>query len=100
MKLVSFGSDTDFNLLPHFPTFIEPYIQKHSALYQLETVLVPIKDNNTETNSYTLLQPRKDYLCLTEEKYISFTHAESDMCKHIGPEYFCKTIFLIKVTKL
>ena len=67
MKLVSFGYDKDFNLFLQFPIFIEPYTQKPLALYQLETVPVPIKDNNTEANSYSWLQPRKDYLAMTEE---------------------------------
>ena len=50
MKLVSFGYDKDFNLSLQFSVFTEPYPQKPSALYQLETVPVAIKDNDKEAN--------------------------------------------------
>ena len=70
MKLVSLGHDKAFNLLLQFLGFIELYIQKPFALYQLEAVPFPIKDNNTEANSYTWLQPRKDYLAMIEDNYI------------------------------
>ena len=91
MKLVSLTYDKDFNLLLPFPAFAEPYTQKPLALFQLETVTVSTKDNNTEL--YTWLQPGKNYLAMTEENYISLTSAELNMCEHIGHEYFCKTIF-------
>ena len=96
MKLVSFGYDKDFNLLLQCQVLIEPYTQKPLALYQLEEVPVPIKDTNTEANSYTWLQLKKDYLAMTEENYISLTSAELPTCKHIGNEYFFKSIFLVK----
>ena len=51
MKLISYGYDKDCNLLLQFPVFIKPCIQKLPALYQLETISVPIKDNNTGANS-------------------------------------------------
>ena len=69
-------------------------------MYQLETVPVPIKDNDTKANLYTLLQLRKDYLAMTEENYISLTYTELDTCRHIGHEYFCETIFLVKCKTL
>ena len=76
MKAVSFGYDKDLNLVLQFPAFIESYTQKPLALYQVETVPVPFKDNNTEANSHTWLQPRKDYFTIMGENYISLTSAE------------------------
>ena len=35
-------------------------------------------------------------MALTEENYISLTSAELDTCKHIGDEYFCEAVFLVK----
>ena len=70
MKLVSFCCDKGFNLLLHFHVFIEPHTQKALASYQLETLLAAIKDNNTEANSYTWAQPRKDCLAMSDEKFI------------------------------
>ena len=87
MKLINLRYDNGFNLLLEFPTFIELYSQKPFALYHLETVPVPIIDTNTEANVYTWLWPRKDYLAMTEEEYISLTTVELSTCKHTGHEY-------------
>ena len=53
MPLVTFGVDRNMNLVIQFPIFIQPYIQEPLLLYQIETVLVPILDTNTEANSYS-----------------------------------------------
>ena len=79
-----------------FPIFIEPHSQKLFTLYQLKTVPVPIEDTTKETNSYTLLQSRKNYLAMTEGNYISLTSIQLSTCKHIGQEYYCESIFLVK----
>ena len=51
MKLVTFGIDRDKNLIVQFPVFIHPYTQQLLILYQLETVPVPIIDQNTWADS-------------------------------------------------
>ena len=56
MQLVTFGIDKDKNLIVQFPIFIQPYTQQPLTLYQLETVLVPISDQNNRGHSYTHLQ--------------------------------------------
>ena len=56
MKLVTFGIDTDKNLIVQFPVFIQPYTQQPLILYQIETMPVPIIDQNTQVQSYTHLQ--------------------------------------------
>ena len=53
MQLVTFGIDKDRNLIIQFPVFIQPYMQQPLILYQLETVPVPIIDQNTQVQSYT-----------------------------------------------
>ena len=45
-------------------------LRKPLALHHLETVSNAIKDNNTEANSYSWLQPRKDYVAKTEDLYL------------------------------
>ena len=55
MKLVTFGIDTQRNLTVQFPVFIQPYTQKRLAMYQIETVPVPILDKNKQVHSYTEL---------------------------------------------
>ena len=46
MKLVTFGIDRDCNLIIQFLVFVQPYTQQPLILYQLETVPVPIVDEN------------------------------------------------------
>ena len=53
LQLVTFGNDKDKNLIIQFPVFVQPYTQQPLILYQLETVPVPIIDQNTQAHSYT-----------------------------------------------
>ena len=81
MKLVTFGIDKDRNLIIEFPTFIQPYTPQPLILYQLETVLVPIVDGNSNAQSYTELKMRKPYIALNSETYINIHHQELATCK-------------------
>ena len=71
MQLVTFGIERDKNLIIQFPVFVQPYTQQPLILYQLETVPVPIIDQNTQAHSYTQLQIEKTYIALNSETYIS-----------------------------
>ena len=64
MQLVTFGIDKDKNLIIQFPVFIQPYTQQPLILYQLETVPVPIIDQNTQVHSYIQLQIEKTIHCI------------------------------------
>ena len=57
MQLATFGIDKDKNLIIQFPVFVQPYTQQPLILYQLETVPVPIIDQNTQVQSYTFTGP-------------------------------------------
>ena len=59
MKLVTFGIDNQRNLIVQFPVFIQPYTQKRLIMYQIETVPVPILDENEQAHSYTELKIEK-----------------------------------------
>ena len=74
IQLVTFGIDKDMNLVIQFPVFIQQYMQRPLILYQLETVPVPVLDQNIEAHSYTHLKVRKPYIVLNSETYISLTH--------------------------
>ena len=52
------------NLVTQFPVSIQPYTQKPLILYQLETVPVPVLDQNTKAQSYTHLRVKKPYITL------------------------------------
>ena len=67
MQLVTFGLDKDKNLIVQFPIFIQPYTQQPLILYQLETVPVPVIDQNARAHSYTHLQVEKPYIALNSE---------------------------------
>ena len=53
MKLVTFGIDDQRNLIVQFPMFVHRHNQQHLTLYQLETVPIPIMDENEKAQSYT-----------------------------------------------
>ena len=53
MKLVTFGIDNQRNLIVQFPVFIQLYTKNRLVMYQIETVLVPILDENKQAHSYT-----------------------------------------------
>ena len=83
MKLVKFGIDNQRNLIVQFPVFIQPYTQKRLVMYQIETVPVPILDENEQAHSCTELKIEKPYITLNEETYITLCSQELKMCKRI-----------------
>ena len=56
MKLATFGVNKERNLTAQFPISVQPYIQQHLMLYQIEMAPVPIIHLNKKTQLYTHLQ--------------------------------------------
>ena len=52
MQLATFGINNDKNLIIQFPVFLQSYTQQLLILYQIETVPVPIINQNTQVQSY------------------------------------------------
>ena len=96
MKLVTFGIDEERNLIIQFPIFVQPYTQQQLILYQIETVPVPIIDQNKQAHSYTHLQIDRPYIALNSETYISLRQRELRTCKEIGYEFYYKELLIIK----
>ena len=96
MQLVTFGLNSDMNLVIQFTVFIQSYTQKPLILYQLETVPIPILDQNTKAQSYTHLRIIKPYIALNSEIYISLRQQELRLCKKIGYELYYKDHFIVK----
>ena len=96
MKLVMFGIDNQRNLIVQFPVFVQPYTQKRLIMYQIETVPVPILDENEQVHSYTELKIEKPYITFNEETYITLHAQELKMCKKIGYKYYSKELFVVK----
>ena len=65
-------------------------------MYQIETVPVPILDENEQVHSYTELKIEKPYIALNKETCIMLHTQELKMCKKIGYEYYCKELFVVK----
>ena len=103
MQLLHLASKNDKNLTIHiiqFPVFIQPYMQQPLILYQLETVPVPIVDQNTQVQSYTHLHVNKPYIALNSETYISIRQQELRTCKRIGYEITAKNVSYCYITSL
>ena len=62
----------------------------------METVPVPIVDENEQAQSYTYLQVKKPYIALNSETYISLRVQELDTCKKIGYEFYCEELFVVE----
>ena len=99
MKLVTFGIDEKRNIIVQFPIFVQPYTQKQLILCQIETVPVPILDQNEEAQLYTQLKVDKPYIALNSETYISLHSQQLSTCKRISYEYYCKEYFVVKVNQ-
>ena len=96
MKLVTYGIDKDKNLIVQFLVFIQPYTQQPLILYQIETVPVPLIDQNMQTHSFTHLQVDRPYIAFNSETYITVRQQELKMCKRIGYEFYCQELFIVK----
>ena len=96
MKLATFGIDQKRNLIIHFLIFIQPYMQQPLILYQLETVPVPIINQNPNAQSYTELKTKKPYIALNSETYINIQQQELATCKRIGYEFYCEEHFVVR----
>ena len=96
MKLITFGIDKDRNLIVQFPVFIQPCTQQPLILYQIETVLAPIIDQNKQAHSYTHLEIDRPYVALNSETYITIRQQELRTCKRIGYEFYCEELFVVK----
>ena len=96
MKLVTFGIDKERNLIIQFPVFIQPYTQQPLILYQIETLLVPIIDQNKQVHSYTHLQIDRPYISLNSVTCITISQQELRTCKGIRYGFYWKKLFVVK----
>ena len=62
----------------------------------METVPVPIVDENKQAQSYTYFKIKKPYIALKSETYISLRTQDLDICKKIGYQFYCEGLFVVK----
>ena len=96
MTLGTFGINIEDNMVVAFPIFVKDHSDKPKTLYELETVKVPIPDQNPEANSFSEVQYRKPYIAVNDDFYIQLCIQELQMCKTIRHVYYCEELFLIK----
>ena len=97
MKLVTFAVDKQaHSLIVSFPVFVKDYKRTPLAMYEIESVHVPIKDKNGKADSYTRVQIRKPYIAAGDDYYIQLRMPELWMCKSIRHIYYCEDLFVIK----
>ena len=96
MKLCTFGIGIEGNMVVAFPIFVKDHSDKPKTLYELETVKVPIPDQNPEANSFSEVQYRKPCISVNDNFYIQLHIQELRMCKTIRHVYYCEELFLIK----
>ena len=82
IQLVTCGIDKNRNLIVQFPVCIQPYTQQPLILYEIETVPVPIIDQNTQAQSYTHLQVNKPYIALNSEGCTGGSYLSQNFWEH------------------
>ena len=96
MRLVTFALDEAGRLVIAFPIFVKDYKKKAMTLYQIETVKVPIVDQNDKAHSYSEMPISKPYIASNKAYYIQLVLPELVMCKNIRHTYYCEELFLVK----
>ena len=76
VKLVTFGIDKERNLIMQFQVFIQSDTEQPQILHQIETVAIPIIDQNKQAHSYMHIQIDKPYIALNSETYITILQQE------------------------
>ena len=96
MRLVTFALDEAGRLVIAFPIFVKDYKKKAMTLYQIETVKVPIVNQNEKAHSYSEMPISKPYITSNKAYYIQLVLPELVMCKNIRHTYYCEELFLVK----
>lgn len=96
LQVVTFGLDSSDDLVVTFPVFVHDRTQKPLNLYEIETVMVPIHDENKLADSYSRIQVHKPYFATNKGYYIELTIPELRQCKKVQASYLCEELFLVK----
>ena len=93
MKMVTFVVDQQMHSLKVvFPAFIKDYKQPPLALFEIESVQVPIKDKNKQVDSYSQVVIEKPYIAAGKDYYVQLHMTELAMCKNIQYIYYCEEL--------
>ena len=96
MKLVTFAVDQQsHSLIVTFPVFIQDFRRPPLSLFEIETVPVPIPDENGKAESYSQIELAKPYIAVGMEYYMELRMTEMIMCKSIWFTYYCEELFVV-----
>ena len=86
------------SLIVSYPIFIKPKDNPKLSLFETEFTFVPIRDENDEADSFTLVTKAFPYVAIgkNESLYVTIRQSEFLMCKSISFEYFCEEMFIIR----
>ena len=79
-----------------FPVFIQDYRRPPLSLFHIETVPVPIPDENEKADSYLQIEVAKSYIAVGMEYYVDLRMTEMSMCKSIRFTYYCEELFVVR----
>jgi len=97
LKITSMFYDTGTkDIIVTIPIYIAPYHNEPLNLLEVETVHVPINDQNEHANSYTKVRVEKSYIAVNAEHYIQLTDAELSSCTYISKQWYCEERFMVK----
>ena len=97
IKMVAFAVDQQTHSIKVvFPAFIKDYKQPSLALFENESVPVPIKDKNKQADSYSQVVIEKPYIAVGKDYYIQLHMTELSMYKNIQYMYYCEELFVVK----
>ena len=65
-----------YSLIVSFPVFIKDYHQPSLAMYEIESVPIPIPDKNTKANRYSQIKIHKLYIAVGDDYYIQLCMTE------------------------
>ena len=97
MKLVTFAVDQKtHSLIVTLPMFIQDYRSPPLSLFEIETVPVPIPDENEKADSSLQVQIAKPNIAVGSEYYIELRMTEMIMNRSIRFTYYCEELFVVK----
>ena len=69
MKLVEVATDTEGQLVVTCPIFVQNFNKMPLTLYKIDTVKVPIEDQNCQVDSYSKVKITKPYIAINRLLY-------------------------------
>ena len=96
MKLFMVATDTEGQLVISFPIFVQNFNKMPLTLYEIESVKVPIEDQNFQADSCSEVKIAKLYIAINKTYYNPLRIQELGICKQIRYTYYCEELFLVK----